>query len=90
MEKLKHILELTIELLMKSEASDWSPLNPEQVIDNLKSQIKKIKEGKELDMDLLKLEFASTSTIQEISMSNGWSDEYLVIASNFDTVIKQN
>jgi hypothetical protein len=33
--------------------------------------------------------FAPTGTFQEISMQNGWSDEYLKLASEFDTLYEK-
>jgi hypothetical protein len=37
----------------------------------------------------LKVLFAPTGPIQEVSISSGWSDEYLDLAERFDTEIKQ-
>lgn len=33
------------------------------------------------------MEFTPISTIQEISMTNGWSNEYIKLSSNFDKEI---
>ena len=35
-------------------------------------------------LDKLNMEFAPTSTFQEISLSNGWADEYIKLAEQFD------
>ncbi|CAL2088221.1 hypothetical protein [Tenacibaculum sp. 190524A05c] len=88
MENLREIIIKTIELLNKSEESDWSPLTPEEVIKNLKTQLEKLNKNEKIDKALLELEFSPTSTIQEISMANNWSNEYLKLSSEFDKKIR--
>ena len=91
METLKEILIKTMQLLKQSKESDWSPLTPEEVVINLETQIEKLEKNEKIDRLLLELEFAPTSTIQEISLANGWSREYLKLSSKFDKeIIKIN
>jgi hypothetical protein len=45
--------------------------------------------NEKVDNDILKVEFAPTSTIQEIAMSNGWHDEYLKLSTKFDKEIEK-
>tara|TARA_Y100000815_G_C13041403_1_gene386926 strand:- start:67 stop:357 length:291 start_codon:yes stop_codon:yes gene_type:complete len=91
METLKEILIKTTQLLKQSKESDWSPLTPEEVVINLETQIDKLEKNEKIDRLLLELEFAPTSTIQEISLANGWSREYLKLSSKFDEeIIKIN
>ena len=40
-------------------------------------------------LDKVNIEFAVTSTYQELSMSNGWSDDYLKLAEKFDKVYEE-
>jgi len=40
-------------------------------------------------LDKVNIEFAVTSTYQELSMSNGWSDDYLKLAEKFDKTYKE-
>ena len=40
-------------------------------------------------LDKVNIEFPVTSTYQELSMSNGWSDDYLILAEKFDTVYEE-
>lgn len=87
MESLKDILIKTIEFLNQSEESDWSPLTPKEVIKNLEIQLERLERNEKTDQLLLEVEFAPTSTIQEISMANDWSDEYLKLSSKFDKEI---
>lgn len=81
---LEQAIERTCELLVNSEPSDWSPLEPSEVVDNLKAIQHSIRHGASLDYSKLGLEFAVTSTIQEIAMFNGWHDEYLRLATIVD------
>lgn len=87
MENFKEILIKVIKLLNQSEESDWSSLTPKEVVKNLEIQIAKLERNEKIDKNLLAIEFAPTSTIQEISMANGWSDEYLKLSSKFDEEI---
>ena len=86
-EELKHVLEKVISHLSESDESDWSPLTPTEVINKLQNQIDMINNNHSINKDLLRLEFAPTSTIQEIAMANGWSDEFLELSAKFDKLI---
>lgn len=90
MKKIKEILTQTIKLLEGSKESDWSPLTPKEVIKNLEAQIERLERGEEPERDLLALEFAPTSTIQEISMLNGWSIQYLELSTQLDQAISNH
>ena len=48
----------------------------------------KIKTGDIEALNKLKLEFAPTGNLQELSISNGWGKEFLKIAEEFDDVIE--
>jgi xanthosine utilization system XapX-like protein len=88
-ERLKQVLENTIDFLHKSEESLWSPLTPKEVIKNLEAQIENIKNNKRIDSTLLSVEYAPTSSIQEIAMANNWSNKYLELSEEFDKLIKK-
>ena len=89
MKNLKEILIKVIDDLNNSVESDWSSLTPKEVVKNLEIQIGKLERNEKIDRHLLEVEFAPTSTIQEISMANGWSDEYLKLSSKFDKEINK-
>ena len=43
------------------------------------------------DKDVLtdiNIDFAPTSTFQELSIQNGWSDHYMILANKFDRIYK--
>lgn len=87
MKSLIKVLKKVVSHLEGSLESDWSPLTPNQVAENLKKQIRNIEQNNAVDKDSLVLEFAPTSTIQEIAISNGWSNEYLKLSEQFDNLI---
>jgi hypothetical protein len=82
-------LERTCTLLDRSEESVWSPLTPAEVADNLRKTIRGLVRGEAVNYLTLRVEFAPTSTIQEIAMANGWHDEYMELASVVDSHVEQ-
>ena len=78
-------LERTCALLERSEESVWSPLSPVEVAENLRVAIRRLVRGEAVDYGNIRLEFAPTSTIQEIAMANGWHDEYMQLADVVDS-----
>jgi hypothetical protein len=77
-------LERTCKLLDESKESDWSPLTPAEVAKKLREEIAAAKRGGAVDRLVVSVEFAPTSTIQEIAMANGWHDEYERLAQVVD------
>ncbi|MGV6830525.1 MAG: hypothetical protein ACWA5P_03055 [bacterium] len=84
---LTDILKKIVVLLEQSEASDWSPLTPQEVANNLEIQIENLEFNQPIDKDALVLEFLATSTIQEIAMANNWHNTYLKLSTKFDKII---
>ena len=82
------LLERVCERLKYSKESDWSPLTPDQVRSNIESQMDLISKGVMIDKQKLIMEFLPTSTLQEISMQNDWGDEFLKLATKFDSLIE--
>lgn len=87
-EHFEECLVKVIERIESSEDSIWAGLGGDEVCLDLKAAIEEIKEGKEIDLGHLKMLFAPTGPIQEISMDNGWGDEYIKLSGQFDTLIK--
>ncbi|MCJ7649325.1 MAG: hypothetical protein MUP85_11980 [Candidatus Lokiarchaeota archaeon] len=76
--------------IIKNTATDvaWSRFeSEEEVIAALDDHIEKLK-SHDFDeiMDLIVL-FAPTGSLQEISISSGWGDAYIDLASEFDDAI---
>lgn len=62
--------------------------SPAQLIGVLDQYIEEIEQGNIKVIEDLAVEFAPTSSLQEHSLNNGWSDEYLKIAKEFDSIEK--
>lgn len=60
--------------------------SPSDLIAVLDNYIQEIQRGNIKVIDDLSVEFAATSSLQEHSLGNGWSDEYLIIAEEFDKI----
>jgi hypothetical protein len=61
---------------------------PAELIQFLDMCISEIERSNLEIIDDLALEFAPTSSLQEHSLSNGWSDDYLIITEEFDSIQK--
>lgn len=59
---------------------------PKDFIIELDKYIQEIQRGNMKVIDDLSVEFAVTSSLQEHSMGNGWSDEFILIADKFDVI----
>ncbi len=86
---LKDAVQDTIGHLRESEESVWSHRAPNEIIRILESELQKSGGHELLDLKTIALLFAPTGDIQEISMTNGWSDEYLEISQVVDTYTKR-
>ncbi len=87
--QLIHCLDETIAYLRKSESSEFSPLSPQEVIANLEISKSMLQGDTKFDRMLMEVEFAPTSTIQEISMANQWHRKYLELSNRFDDLLSQ-
>ncbi len=83
-EELISAIERTIKFLEHSEESIWSNLTVAETIEILESELSKIKNGEEFNEIELAVLFTVASNIQEISMYNGWSKQYIEIAEVID------
>jgi hypothetical protein len=84
------VLSRVKELLTVSQESDWAALAPAAVITILDGELRSLKEtGRLRDRTELASLFAPTAEIQEISIANRWSDEYLQLSSSFDAALKE-
>ena len=59
---------------------------PTELIEVLDKFILELESGNMAVIDELSVEFAPTSSLQEHSMGNDWSDEYQIIAEEFDSI----
>jgi len=67
----------------------WSHYdNQIDAMTDVKGYIERLKKGETLEFRDLKLLFAPTDSLQEIAISNGWGNEFLTLADQFDKVIE--
>ncbi len=74
----------------KDADTSWSSYDdPQELRDELDEYISQLTDGNEEVVDTLNLLFAPTSTFQELSIANNWSDEYLTMAEEFDKIYEK-
>lgn len=79
MEELIVALEKVLLLLGKSQLSAWGASSPEEEM-----ELNKIRTLQQADKKLLQFLFAPTGSVQEISIDNGWGDEFIEISEIID------
>ncbi|MCA9013759.1 MAG: hypothetical protein KDA77_00380 [Planctomycetaceae bacterium] len=84
------VLQQCRELTLASNDSDWSWMDVPKIIDSLDRSIRILQESRPLDLNELRFLFAPTGPLQETSMSNNWSDEFLLLAEQFDNIIGES
>lgn len=89
--ELVEVLRETRELLARPDNNFiWSHWNATadalREFDALVAQIESGDTSRRSDLELL---FAPTGSIQEVSVSSGWGDEFLAVSERFDAVIKR-
>ncbi|MBC7487821.1 MAG: hypothetical protein H7282_13845 [Cytophagaceae bacterium] len=74
----------------KDADTSWSSYDdPQEIREELDEYISQLTEGNEEVLNTLNLLFAPTSTFQELSIANNWSDEYLAMAEEFDKIFER-
>ncbi len=92
-----HYAELAIDVLGKvrgyiTDGSDmlWSSYDsPEELRGVIDGIVSGLRGGDMAKMEEANLEFLPTSSFQEHSMQNGWSEVYLMLAEQFDALYEQ-
>ncbi len=89
-QQVKQILE-TIKVFTTDESDTvWAGYdNGKSFLIDLHNDITNIAFCNFETLDKLNLEFAPTSTYQEISLSNGWANEFLNLAQQFDNLYEK-
>jgi hypothetical protein len=69
----------------------WTHFNTiEELTQMIDSSIDGLKRNENVVIEELAIHFAPTSTFQELSISNGWAEEYLMLADRFDDAVKKS
>lgn len=86
------ISELLTSIKIKTNAQTdviWSRYEtPQELIDDLDAKIVKLRASNYDVLGDLYMLFAPTGSFQEISLSNGWSEEFLELAESFELLYK--
>lgn len=85
---LVDVLKMTIRHLEKSEDSAWASKTRKEIIQILAAEIEKIEKKVPIDKQKVRLLFAPTGSLQEISIHNGWGDEFIRLSSVVDKYTK--
>ena len=79
------VLSEVTKLLAASHASDWAALTPSEVIAIIERETTTlIQSGRFQNKGELASLFAPTAEIQEISIANHWSSDYMRLSQAFD------
>ena len=83
--KLLSVLSMTKEFLIRSENDGWSDERPSEIAKEVDKIISYLLDTDRSGLsDLTKILYAPTGPIQEISISNGWSEAYMLLAAEYD------
>jgi hypothetical protein len=83
-ERFIFALQETISFLRQYKSLAWSSMPVDEIIRRLEAEIKKARELKPVNVDLLDRLFAPTGPIQEISIESGWGTKFLRISEVVD------
>jgi hypothetical protein len=84
-QKVKLILETIKSWTTDETDTVWAGYdNGKEFLVDLNADIEKIEFCDLETLNKLNMEFSPTSTYQELSLSNGWADEYIKLAEEFD------
>jgi hypothetical protein len=82
--------ERTLEFLAESQDSSLSNKTATEAGDILESELKRLRDGRSFSFfgkSKIKFLFMPTGALQEISIVNGWGDDYLEISAVVDQYI---
>lgn len=89
-EKIKAILTCIRSKINDDTDVVWTKYDtPGQLIDHIDVCLNNLKELNPKILGSIYLDFSPTSTFQEISISNGWEDEYIQLSTEFDNAYKK-
>ncbi|WP_068773582.1 hypothetical protein [Paenibacillus sp. FJAT-26967] len=88
-EPLLHLIKDVInEINLESTDVTWSKYEcTEELLNELRTYMDKILTNDDSVLQELKLCFAPTSSLQEISIENGWEDKFLEYAKRFEIIV---
>ncbi|GEM58372.1 hypothetical protein B0A78_07070 [Flavobacterium columnare NBRC 100251 = ATCC 23463] len=89
-QKVAEILKQIKTFVSEETDSIWAGFeNPDKFLEEINQDIEKIVNCDYQTLEKVNIEFAPTCTYQELSMTNGWSDKYLELSTEFDKIYGQ-
>jgi hypothetical protein len=88
--KISEILKKIRDKINPKTDTVWAGFdNPKILKEELNQDIEKIEQCDYETLEKVNIQFMPTSTYQELSLSNGWSEEYIKISNEFDDVYRK-
>lgn len=88
--EIKKIIEILKAKITIDTDLMWTHYNsPEELIAEINLNSIFLEEKNREGLDFFQLLFFPTGTLQEISIQNGWSEEYLKLAAEFDSIYEK-
>lgn len=89
-QKVADILKQIKAFIFQNTDTVWAGFdNADKFLEELNLDIEKIENCNFQTLEKINVEFMPTSTYQELSMSNGWSDKYLELSVEFDKIYER-
>lgn len=89
-QKVAEILKQIRAFISKETDTVWAGFdNADKFLEELNQDIQKIENCDFQTLEKVHVEFLPTCTYQGLSMSNGWSDKYLELSTEFDKIYDQ-
>lgn len=85
--KILATLKRALELVNASRNSAWAGGRVQQFAAELEAVIAALESQRAFDRDELRVLFAPTGPLQELSLDNGWGDEFLSLAERVDAFL---
>ena len=82
--KLEVIIEGVLSFLRLSKDSIYADYTVLECQKSLRKTLNRTATGKRIRLSTLQFMFSPASSLQDISLANNWSDEYLELAKQFD------
>ena len=89
-QKVAEILKQIKSFVSQDTDTVWAGFdNADKFLEELNYDIEKIENCDYKTLEKVHVEFLPTCTYQELSMSNGWSEKYLKLSTDFDKVYER-
>ena len=85
--ELQAVLERCRDCVSASVDSAWSSLDVAEIYETLDTTIRRLETHQSISKNNLRFLFSPTGPLQDTSISNGWGEEYLILAAQFDKLI---